>query len=74
MLDYKDIIKKRYLLNLSGREIAEKIGASKSGVYDFLKAFEKNDRISYPLPEGITNYGIHDVSVGLKSPFRVGLI
>ena len=36
MLDYKDIIKKRYLLNLSGREIAEKIGASKSGVYDFL--------------------------------------
>jgi len=64
MLDYKDIIKKRYLLNLSGREIAEKIGASKSGVYDFLKAFEKSDRISYPLPEGITNYGIHELVYG----------
>jgi transposase len=64
MLDYKDIIKKRYLLNLSGREIAEKIGASKSGVYDFLKAFEKSDRISYPLPERITNYGIHELVYG----------
>ena len=64
MLDYKDIIKKRYLLNLSGREIAEQIGASKSGVYDFLNAFEKSDQIAYPLPEGITNYGIHELVYG----------
>lgn len=55
---------KTLLLNLSGREIAEKIGASKSGVYDFLKTFEKSDRISYPLPEGITNYGIHELVYG----------
>ncbi len=32
MLDYKSIIVKRYVLNLSGREIAKQIGASKSGV------------------------------------------
>lgn len=64
MLDYKDIIKRRYLMGLSGREIAVQIGASKSGVYDFLNAFEKCDRLSYPLPEGITNYGIHELVYG----------
>ena len=41
MLDYKSIIVKRYALNLSGREIAKQIGASKSGVNDFLKMFEE---------------------------------
>ena len=61
MLDYKDIIKRRYLMGLSGRAIAVQLGASKSGVYDFLNAFEKCDRLSYPLPEGITNYGIHEL-------------
>ena len=40
MLDYKTIIIKRYALHLSGREIAKQIGASKSGVNEFLKAFE----------------------------------
>ena len=64
MLDYKDIITKRYLLNMSGREIAEQTGSSKSGVYDFLAAFEKCDKLSYPLPEGITNYGIHELVYG----------
>lgn len=58
MLDYKTIIIKHYALHLSGREIARQIGASKSGVNEFLKAFEACDSISYPLPAGITNYGI----------------
>ena len=64
MLDYKDIITKRFLFQMSGREIAEQLGASKSGVYDFLTAFEKCDKLSYPLPEGITNYGIHEIVYG----------
>ncbi len=55
MLDYKDIITKRFLFHMSGREIADVLGISKSGVYDFLTAFEKCDKLSYPLPEGITN-------------------
>ena len=57
-LDYKSIITKHYLLHLSGKEIAEQIGASKSGVNGFLKAFEQAKGISYPLPPGITNEGI----------------
>ena len=39
MLDYKDIIIKHYGLGLSGREIAKQLSASKSGVNDFLSAF-----------------------------------
>ena len=39
-------------------------GVSKSGVYDFLNAFDKCDKLSYPLPEGITNYGIHELVYG----------
>lgn len=58
MLDYKDILTKRYVLGLSLREIAEQTGAGKSGVHDFLKAFEKCEDLDYPLPPGITNAGI----------------
>lgn len=61
MLDYKTIIIKRYALNLSGREIAKQIGASKSRVNDFLKLFEECDAIGYPLPKGITSYGIAEL-------------
>ena len=61
MLDYKDIITKRYLLGMSGREIADQTQAGKAGVYDFLWAFDKCDKPSYPLPEGITNYGIYEI-------------
>ena len=39
MLDYKNIIIKHYALSLSGSEIARQLGASKSGVNDFLRAF-----------------------------------
>lgn len=58
MLDYKDIITKHYGLGMSGREIARQLSASKSGVNDFLAAFEKCESLSFPLPEGITNYAI----------------
>ena len=64
MLDYKDIIIKHYALHMSGRQIAAAIGASKSGVNDFLKAFEQCESLSYPLPAGITNYGIAELVYG----------
>ena len=64
MLDYKDIIIKHYALNLSGSEIAKQIGASKSGVNDFLRAFKACESLQYPLPPGITNYGIATLVYG----------
>ncbi len=64
MLDYKDIIIKRYALNMSGREIARYLNVSKSGVNDFLKAFEECEFLNFPLPEGITNYGIAEQVYG----------
>ena len=56
MLDYKSIIIKRYALGLSYKELAEEFSASKSGINDFIRAFERCEKLSYPLPEGITNY------------------
>lgn len=64
MLDYKNIIIKRYALNLSYTELAKEFGASKSGINDFIRAFEKCDKLSYPLPEGITNYAIAELVYG----------
>lgn len=64
MLDYKDIIIKRYALGMSGREIARLKNVSKSGVNEFLRSFEQCERICYPLPEGITNYGIAELVYG----------
>lgn len=61
MLDYKSIIIKHYVLNMSGRSIAKEMGISKSGVNDFLKAFDASDKISYPLPPDITNEGIYEL-------------
>jgi len=61
MLDYKDIINKHYALHMSGREIASALGVSKSGVNGFLNAFDKCDTLQYPLPQGITNYGIAEL-------------
>ena len=56
--DYKDIIIKHYAISMSGSEIARQTGFSKSGVNDFLRAFKKCEDLQYPLPTGITNYGI----------------
>ena len=64
MLNYKDIIIKHYALHMSGREIATALGVSKSGVNEFLNAFDKCDTLNYPLPEGITNYGIAEMVYG----------
>lgn len=67
MLDYKDIIIKHYALHMSGRQIAAAIGASKSGINEFLKAFDQCEALSYPLPKGITNYGIAELVYGKVS-------
>ncbi len=64
MLDYKDIITKNRVLHMSGSEIARQLGCSKSGVNDFLRAFGKCEKISFPLPEGITNEKICELVYG----------
>ena len=64
MLDYKGIIIKRYALDMSYKELAKEFSASKSGINDFIRAFEKCDKLSYPLPEGITNYAIYELVYG----------
>lgn len=48
MLDYKDIIIRHCALSLSESEIASQLGVSKSGVNDFLRAFDKRESLSYP--------------------------
>ena len=72
MLDYKDIIIKYYALGMSGREIARTLSVSKTGVNSFLNAFKECKTLSYPLPEGITNYGIAAVVYPRKPTTHVG--
>ena len=67
MLDYKDIITKQYALGMSGMAIAKSLNASPSGVNDFLRAFKECKTLDYPLPQGITNYGIAEAVYG-KGP------
>ena len=55
MLDYKEIVIKHYGGGMSGRALAEQGLGSKSGINDFLSAFEACERLSFPLPEGITS-------------------
>ena len=64
MLDYKSIIIKRYALGLSYKELAEEFSASKAAINDFIRAFERCEKLSYPLPEGITNYAIYELVYG----------
>ncbi len=64
MLDYKDIITKHFALGMSGSQIAATLGVSKSGVNDFLRAFKACKALGFPLPQGITNYGIADAVYG----------
>lgn len=71
MLDYKDIIVKYFGLGMSGRQIARELGVSKSGVNDVLGAFKRCESLDFPLPEGITNYGIAAKIYG-GSPGAVG--
>ena len=68
MLDYKDIIIKHYALGMSGQAIADTLPeGSKSGVNRFLAAFKACKELSYPLPEGITNYGIAAAVYGVDT-------
>lgn len=60
-LDYKSIITKHYLLHLGSREIAEQVGASKSGITGFLNTFKRAKGITYPLQAEITNEGIYEL-------------
>ena len=71
MLDYKDIIMKHYALGMSGMAIAKTLKASPSGVNDFLRAFKACKALSYPLPQGMTNYGIAEAVYG-RHPGIVG--
>lgn len=71
MLDYKDIITKHYALGMSGMAIAKSLKASPSGVNDFLRAFKACKALSYPLPQGMTNYGIAEAVYG-RHPGIVG--
>lgn len=71
MLDYKEIVTRHFGLGLSGKAIAEQLGCSKSGVNGFLRAFRECKDISFPLPEGITNYAIAGIVYG-KSPNEAG--
>ena len=68
MLDYKDIIIKHYALGMSGQAIADTLPeGSKSGVNRFLAAFKACKELSYPLLEGITNYGIAAAVYGVDT-------
>ena len=51
MLNYKEIIIRHYGGGMSGRALAEQGLGSKSGINDFLSAFEACERLSFPLPE-----------------------
>ena len=71
MLDYKNILTKRYASSMSGLAIAKFLKLSVSIVIDFLCRFEACKSISFPLPEEITNYGIATAVYG-KAPAIVG--
>lgn len=73
MLDYKSIIIKRYALHMTYQELADEFNASKSGINDFIHAFEKCENLSYPLPEGITNYAIYKLVYGTSPDPIIGV-
>ena len=56
---------------MSGMAIAKSLNVSPSGVNDFLRAFKACDKLGYPLPQGITNYGIAQSVYG-KNPATAG--
>lgn len=64
MLDYKSIVNAHYGLGMSQREIAHRLGCSVSGVNDFIHAFEKCEKLGYPLPAEITDEGIAELVYG----------
>ena len=67
MLDYKDIIIKHYALSLSGSEIARQLGVSKSGVNDFLRAFDKSWLLKFLGKSSVKHSQIHQVSYSISA-------
>lgn len=66
MLDYIKIINCSKGFSMSGSEIAKSLGFSKSGVNDFLRAFNKCPTLEFPLPAGITNQAVHEAVYGAR--------
>lgn len=54
-MDYKHVLRLHYVNGMSGREIAQNTGASKSAINEFLKRFRECEALSYPLAEDVTN-------------------
>lgn len=54
-MDYKKVLRLHYVNHLSGREIADTSGCSKTSVNEFLKRFRACDSLNYPLKEDVTN-------------------
>lgn len=69
MLDYLTIIRYSKGLGLTGRTIARLLDVSKTGVNDFIKAFDECGLLSYPPPPETTNEQIHKIVYG-KRPGR----
>lgn len=54
-MDYKKVLRLHYVNGLSSRAIATSCGCGKTAVNDFLKRFRECDKLTYPLPEDVTN-------------------
>ena len=69
LLDYKDIIIRRYVFGLTGAEIARQLNISKSGVNDFLKAFDACEAYIYTYEQRMA-----DVNLLIKYGQKVALV
>ena len=55
-MDYKKVLRLRFVNRLSCREIAESCGdCGKTSVNEFLKRFDACPELTYPLSEDVTN-------------------
>lgn len=54
-MDYKKVLRLHYVNGLSSRAIATSCGCGKTAVNDFLKRFRECDKLTYTLPEDVTN-------------------
>ena len=66
-MDYKKVLRLRFVNRLSCREIAESCGdCGKTSVNEFLKRFDACPELTYPLSEDVTNEYIEGCST--RSP------
>lgn len=61
MLDYKRVLTLHSVNSLSGCEIAESVGSSKTTVNDFLKRFRECGKLGFPLKEEVSNEMIEEL-------------